>query len=203
MKRAAYHHGDLRKSLIRNALAIIDQEGIAKLTLRKAARRAGVSHAAPAHHFNDMKGLLAAIAEEGFHEMSLLMENAAGHEKAANPLNTLKAIGMAYIEFAVQHPSYFKIMYYPELSKIQSRFPGLEKESKNAFELLKKCMQECRKSSLIRAEDIRNLSLFAWSTVHGLAVLAVDDLLENKGLNDDIAIYADKLTSLLYLGLKK
>lgn len=199
-KHGAYHHGDLRNSMINHALSIIDREGIGGLTLRKAARHAGVSHAAPAHHFGDKKGLLAAIAEQGFKQMIRQMEQAILLVPAGNPLEKLKSIGMAYIEYAVKNPSSFRIMYHPELS-MKSVHAGLEQQSRKTFELLMESIAECQNNGLIAAGDIREQSLFAWSTVHGLSILIVDGQLKSKGFRSSTMQYAEKMTDLLYSGL--
>ncbi|NOX34877.1 MAG: TetR/AcrR family transcriptional regulator [Deltaproteobacteria bacterium] len=200
-KPSSYHHGDLKQTLIGHALSIIDNEGIGGLTLRKAARHAGVSHAAPAHHFGDMKGLMVAIAIKGFSKMILQMEKALSQTKDDNSLLKLKLIGLAYIEFAVQHRSFFKVMYHSELSK-KGPYPDLEKESRIPFKLLKSTVQDCQDNQLIKKGDIENIALFAWSTVHGIANLLVDSQLKSKGLLGDDMQYADHVTNLLYTGLK-
>ncbi|HCY87825.1 MAG TPA: TetR family transcriptional regulator [Desulfobacteraceae bacterium] len=199
-KDNAYHHGDLRKSLISQALAIVREEGVAKLTLRKVARLAGVSHAAPAHHFKDMNGLLAAIAEEGFVKMVQHMKKAAGKYPSENSLERFKAIGVSYVEFATQNPSFIKIMNHPSLAE-KSLYPGLKRASNETFNLLTNAVQECQSKKLVREGDVLELSLFAWSTVHGLAVLAVDGQLNGVGLRQDLQVYTDKVTDLLYSGL--
>jgi len=198
---SAYHHGQLKASLIKHALTIIETEGIKGLTLRKAARRAGVSHAAPAHHFGDMKGLLAALAQEGFYKMTKTMEQAIQHIENDNPLGKLKCIGITYIEFAVHHPAYFNVMHHPELA-LKASHPGLEQESKNTFDIVKTIIKECQDANIIAPGNILHLSLFVWSTVHGFATLVVDRQLEAKGLKEDIMQYADLITLLIYTGVK-
>ena len=85
-KKKSYHHGDLRRALIEAALQVIREDGIRGLTLRETARRAGVSHAAPAYHFKDLSGLLAAVAQKGFEDLYAAMTSAAEAEDADDPL---------------------------------------------------------------------------------------------------------------------
>ncbi|WP_377270391.1 TetR/AcrR family transcriptional regulator [Peterkaempfera sp. SMS 1(5)a] len=101
----AYHHGDLRRAVIAAALDVIAAEGPSALSLRDLARRAGVSHAAPAHHFGDRTGLLTAIATEG--HILLAGELAESSD--------LRDMGAHYIRFATRHPAHFQVMFRPDL----------------------------------------------------------------------------------------
>jgi len=197
-----YHHGDLKAALIKHSILIINKEGISKLTLRKAARHAGVSHAAPAHHFKDLRGLLAAIAAEGFRRLGKDMETGMKNGADDDPLKKFKALGMTYIEFALRNPSFFKVMYHSMLSD-KSLYPELEIESMLAFERMSEMIRACQEKNMIRAGDVSELSLFAWSAVHGFATLAADGQIKSKNLNFDVQQYADTMTSLVYIGLHK
>ncbi|MET9865788.1 TetR/AcrR family transcriptional regulator, partial [Streptomyces sp. NPDC006386] len=100
-----YHHGDLRRAILTAALDAIAVDGPSGLSLRDLARRAGVSHAAPAHHFKDRAGLLTAIAAEGFGLLATALREAAD----------LKEAGVRYVRFAREHPAHFQVMFAPEL----------------------------------------------------------------------------------------
>lgn len=201
-KRSKYHHGDLQETLIGHALSIIENEGIGGLTLRKAARYAGVSHAAPAHHFGDMKGLMAAIATRGFTQMAHQMEEALRQNEGANPLGRLKTVGLTYLDYAAKNSSSFKVMYHLEISD-QALYPQLEKQSRVPYDMLKTVLRECQDKQLVREGEIEELALFAWSTVHGFANLIIDRQLTRKGLKDDYTQYAESVTNLLYTGLRQ
>ncbi|MEV4713601.1 TetR/AcrR family transcriptional regulator [Micromonospora sp. NPDC049374] len=101
-----YHHGDLRRTLLSAAVQAIEESGPAALSLRDLARRAGVSHAAPAHHFGDRAGLFTAIAVQGFDTLAEALTR-AGDE--------LLDLGVAYVEFAVRHRAHFEVMFHPDL----------------------------------------------------------------------------------------
>ncbi|GGO03195.1 TetR/AcrR family transcriptional regulator [Micromonospora parathelypteridis] len=101
-----YHHGDLRRALLAAALEAIEEVGPTALSLRDLARRAGVSHAAPAHHFGDKAGLLSALAAQGFDRLAQAL-TATGDD--------LLEAGVAYVDFAVAHRAYFEVMFRPEL----------------------------------------------------------------------------------------
>lgn len=103
---SSYHHGDLRRALIDHALEAIAERGVAALSLRDVARRAGVSHAAPAHHLGDKAGLLTAIAIEGFEQLTAVTAATGGD---------LVEGGLAYIRWALDHPAHYEVMFRPEL----------------------------------------------------------------------------------------
>ncbi|MPY54567.1 TetR/AcrR family transcriptional regulator [Streptomyces acidicola] len=103
--KAPYHHGDLRRAILRVALDVIAVDGPSALSLRDLARRAGVSHAAPAHHFKDRTGLLTAIAAEGFELLAAAIREATD----------LRDGGVRYVRFAREHPAHFQVMFTPEL----------------------------------------------------------------------------------------
>ncbi|WP_088986371.1 TetR/AcrR family transcriptional regulator [Micromonospora chokoriensis] len=104
----AYHHGDLRRALLTAALEAIEEVGPTALSLRDLARRAGVSHAAPAHHFGDKAGLLTALAAQGFDLLAQALVRAGGD---------LLEAGVAYVDFAVRRRAYFEVMFRPELHR--------------------------------------------------------------------------------------
>src|SRR3954468_1172678 len=109
-----YHHGNLRRVLMDCAIAAVAERGATTLSLRDVARRAGVSHAAPAHHFGDKRGLLTAIAVEGFELQAAALRDAHGD-------GAFLDAGLAYIEFAVDHPAHFAVMYRPDLYRADDR----------------------------------------------------------------------------------
>src|SRR5690242_14233333 len=101
----AYHHGDLRRALLRAAEEAITEHGVATLSMRDLARRAGVSHTAPTHHFGDMTGLLTAFATEGFEQLA----KALATSRLAS--NSFLELGVTYIRFAVSRPAMFEVMF--------------------------------------------------------------------------------------------
>ncbi|HEX6835154.1 MAG TPA: TetR/AcrR family transcriptional regulator, partial [Polyangia bacterium] len=107
-----YHHGDLRRTLLDAALAIVAQAGPGALSLRELAREAGVSHAAPYRHFASREALVITLAAEGF--LGLGAEMARSAEGETNPLRRLRAMGVAYVSYAVSHPGHFRLMFGSE-----------------------------------------------------------------------------------------
>src|SRR5215472_1507516 len=109
-KSKPYHHGDLRHALIRAGLALLEEAGAANLDLRKVARKAGVSHAAPYRHFADKQALVAAINEEGFQWLAERIQ-ATLREVPAEPFEQLLGVALAYVRFAQEHPRLMREMF--------------------------------------------------------------------------------------------
>lgn len=105
-----YHHGDLRAALLTAAEAELAERGIEGFSLRAVAKRAGVSHAAPAHHFGDAQGLLTALAAEGFRRF-LAMQHAREAQAAPDPRAQITAAGLGYLDFAISRPALFRLMF--------------------------------------------------------------------------------------------
>jgi AcrR family transcriptional regulator len=109
MNDKPYHHGDLRAALLAAAEAELAERGIEAFSLRSVAKRAGVSHAAPAHHFGDVQGLLTALATEGFRRFLAAMK--AREASATNPRDRAVAAGLGYLDFALARPTLFRLIF--------------------------------------------------------------------------------------------
>ncbi|TXS58113.1 TetR/AcrR family transcriptional regulator [Streptomyces sp. t39] len=151
---SSYHHGDLRRAVLRAALDVIASDGPSALSLRDLARRAGVSHAAPAHHFKDRAGLLTAIAAEGYDLLADALASAPG----------LRERGVAYVRFAIGHPAHFQVMFRPELQRADD--PALTAAKARADAGLRTVVRHERP-----ADDEDSTALAAWSVAHGFATL--------------------------------
>ena len=186
-----YHHGDLRRALIRSALEVLWEAGVAGLSLRAAARRAKMSAMAPYRHFADKEALLAAVAEHGFQQLGARFATATA--TAADPRAGLAALGVAYVLFARDEPSLFKLMFGPAIEK-KSAHPGLDEAGWACFNALR---QAVAMAGFVDGETALNdVSLACWSLVHGLSGLVVDGRLVDKGAGPPEAI-ATRLTRLL------
>ncbi|MEU2234324.1 TetR/AcrR family transcriptional regulator [Streptomyces vietnamensis] len=153
--RSTYHHGDLRQAILAAALDVIAAEGPGALSLRDLARRAGVSHAAPAHHFKDRTGLLTAIATQGY---GLLAE-------ALADAPDLRERGVRYVRFAVAHPAHFQVMFQPDLHRADD--PELLAAKERAATELRAGV-----TALPAGTDApRDTGVAAWSLAHGFATL--------------------------------
>lgn len=158
---AAYHHGDLRTALLEAAAEEIRSVGVFNLSLRELARRAGVSHAAPAHHFTDKAGLLTALATSGFKTL---------HERTSTVIGGSDALvraGEEYVSFAIEHPAHFSVMFDPHLLRMTDETLTLERNK--AFDNFFTAVQKTTGSK--DPEKVMAEALAAWSVVHGMAVL--------------------------------
>jgi AcrR family transcriptional regulator len=160
-----YHHGDLRAALIAAAVREVEAVGANAVSMREIARRAGVSHAAPAHHFGDKIGIFTAIAAEGFR-----MANAA-IGPAAEGLGGFLRGGIVYVAFALAHPGHFEVMFRPDLHRADD--PELIAARDAAFQILygsaRHALEEL--GSTPTEEDVTALVVAGWSTSHGFATL--------------------------------
>lgn len=200
--RRPYHHGNLRQALLDSALEIIEESGPSALSLREAASRAGVSHAAPKRHFATVADLYRAVAEDGYRALrEHLLKRVAGQPDAA-PLQALAILGVAYVEFATTNRGRFRAMFHPGVAERAASHP-LEDAAGAAFDVLVDAIGRCQDAGEVRTGAPRELALGAWAMVHGLAVLAVDRQLANRGFSsDDPAALAREVTQQLYLGLR-
>ena len=166
--KGSYHHGNLRRALIDAALDLVEREGPAALSLREAARRAGVSTAAPYRHFPSREALLAAVAEEGFRLLGEAIRRAiAVHD---DPARRLGEAGIAYVLFAAAHRSLYNVMFGPELADRRAH-PSLEAADGDTSRLLLGAIHDYQEAGWMSSRDPTELQLSAWSSMHGLASL--------------------------------
>ncbi len=167
--------GDLREKVMSAGLALIEEAGVQALSMREVARRAGVSHQAPYHHFGDKAAILAALAAEGFAEMAAAMRRAAGRE--TTPQKRVEAIGRAYIRFALARPALFKLMFQSELVAIEAHDKA-QSQAMDAFGFLVSLIEEAAGE---RSPMQRQALVFAaWSLVHGVSTLILENRLQQR-----------------------
>src|SRR5947209_8158306 len=165
--RSTYHHGNLGPALIAAARDLLDEDGPGAVSLREAARRVGVSATATYRHFADKDHLLAAVAAEGYREFSEKL-------RASAPGKGFVAMGAAYIEFALDHPGLFRLMFGPLL---RERYPELGAAADEAFNVL---LESARHYVGDHAEDAESVAYAGWSCAHGLARLVLDDVIPRE-----------------------
>lgn len=165
-----YHHGDLRAVLLQAAEAELAERGIEGFSLRGVAKRAGVSHAAPAHHFGDVNGLLTALAAEGFRRF-LDKQSLRQRKAAMDSLSLLVAAGMGYIDFAVAHPALFRLMFSSDRPNHEDG--ALETAASAAYRQLVEDVKRQHGAKPGSADPDPLDIMRVWATAHGLADLLI------------------------------
>ena len=168
-RRKPYHHVNLRGALLEAAIRLIAEVGPTAFTLREVARRAGVSHNAPYRHFQDKDDLMAAVATQGFQELTEAMLEAAGQRSDVR--ERLKEAGLGYVTFALRRPEHFTVMFDAPRSK--KEHPEAAAAGEKAFGTLLAFVKSCQDQDGLPAGDTLTFALLAWSMVHGIAKLAI------------------------------
>jgi len=177
-KKPPYHHGDLSGVVLQAATELLEEQGVEGLKMRELARRAKVSHSAPNRHFPSRDSLLAALAADGFVRLGQAQQSAG----------SLKAMGEAYIAFALERPQLFRLMFGGSVE--YSKHPALGEVATRVYQGL---------SGALAGE--RDASIAAWALVHGLANLLIDDrigLAARQG-RDEAAFARDVLSSVRFV----
>src|SRR5215475_14602907 len=166
-----YHHGDLRRALLDEALRTIQTDGVEHLTLRTVGERLGVSRSALYRHFADKQSLLATVGKEGFRKLRQTIAEA--WEQNGRGRAGFQAMGKAYIQFAVAHPSHYRVMFggFIESAAKDDHFVA---EAKAAFQVLVDALIEQQNAGGIRRDDAVQMARFVWAVVHGTAMLIID-----------------------------
>jgi AcrR family transcriptional regulator len=175
---ARYHHGALHEALLTAAEKVLERDGLPGLTLRAVAREAGVSHAAPTHHFGDLTGLLSELAAIGFRQFNAAM--AAADSSGPSPLDKAMARAKAYVAYARAHPGMYGLMFRTE--RLDMTRPSLHEAASAAFAGLAGSIGASRHEQ-ISAEalslDQAAAIARAWSLVHGFTMLLLDGRLRD------------------------
>ena len=197
-KKQTYHHGDLRRALLDAALVLLQTKDMEQLSLREVARQAGVSHTAPYRHFADKAALLAAVAEEGFITFGRYLSDAVVRANA-DPIESLRATGEAYVRYALEHPTHFRVMFR-SASLGYDPDSSLEITAQGTFQILVDVIISGQMAGLIKAGDPKEIATGRWALVHGFSMLLLDGMLPQRG-EAAIALlrpaFEDSLTGLL------
>ena len=173
-----YHHGALRDALLQAAERVLEREGLAGLTLRAVAREAGVSHAAPTHHFGDLSGLVSELAAIGFRQFNAAMAQACTSETPYPARGLARA--KAYIAYAKAHPGMYGLMFRTE--RLDYTRPSLHEAAEASFAGLASAIAASRQEHIEAGAltlDQAAAIARAWSLVHGFTMLMLDGRLED------------------------
>lgn len=173
-KKAAYHHGDLRAALLRAAAEEIEQNGYETLSLRELATSLDVSRAAPYRHFEDKRALLAALATEGFEQLMAMYRAASASAKSAEA--KLKDAGRGYLEFALEHPQLFRLMFASDLfGGNEPPDPKLSETALVCYQVFENMVADALGHPGHRA--VKAATIVAMSSTYGFALLCMGDRL--------------------------
>lgn len=172
-QKKSYHHGDLLQSLIDAALELIAEKDVSNVSLREIARRVGVSHAAPYRHFADKETLLVAVAQEGLLRFKQAIEEAM--EPFSDPLEQLEAGCLAYIRYAIEHPSRYRIIFGERQASSQTVNLAISEIAHQAYLPFIGAIALGQSAGILRAGDPKPIAQTVWTLLHGLAMLPQHD----------------------------
>ena len=187
--KAPYHHGDLRRTLLEEAVRTIRDDGAAALTLRAVGARLGVSRTALYRHFADKSALLNAVSEDGFRRLAEALDRA--WTDAGGGLRGFEEQGRAYVRFAIDNPSHYRVMFGVWSSRDEDT--ALRAAGARAFQLLVDALAALQREGVLRRDQPpEKVALYVWAAVHGVAMLGIDGRLPGGpgGVRDvtDIAV---------------
>jgi len=189
-KKSNYHHGDLRKTLLKVASEMIKENSIEEVSLRKLAARVGVSRTAPYHHFKDKNALLCGIAENGFEQLHQI--NKSGFEEAnLSKHEHFSHFIHNYVQFAKNNPELYELMFGRTIWKDKSSTQELRDSAYPCFQFQVNMTQEWQKQGLLNVNDnALRVSQVLWGTVHGIAKLFIDGIYTDNSKVDEICDFA-------------
>lgn len=215
--RDSYHHGDLRRAILEAAERLVAREGPDRVSLRAIAREAGVSSAAPYHHFEDRESILAGVAAAGFRTLGAALVEALTRTEPVSPLDPLRAAGVAYVRFAVDNPEVFRLMFGGALSD-RERWPELKEASGATWGVLESMLRRGGPAAgtaigiegrAVRPDTGRRdgsglpvVAVATWSLVHGLAFLLIEGMLDEEAAMVDPDATTWEVLQLLGPGLR-
>lgn len=187
-RETPYHHGDLRAKLIEIAVDCIETDGVSKLSLRKIAGQAGVSHNAPYMHFTSKDALLDAVVAHGFAQLRSRISQAGGKETLTTGdwADRVKMGFQAYVTFARDHPGLYALMHVPkgkQRSNGQQASEDADGDAPGTATLrgLAATLEAGKKLGKVRAGNSNEMALWVWATLHGVASLTSEDRVAFEG----------------------
>jgi len=181
MTTKKYHHGDLKNALIQAGVKILAKEGVGGLSLRKVAKKAGVSHSAPYAHFPDKQSLIAAISTEGFKQLYTELD-AAVSPYANDPRRQLAEGIWAYVQFAMNNTDTFNIMFSDVLEK-EKDYPAYVESSRKTFERVVGIVKACQDAGVLRPAPAEIMAVSVWGQLHGIISLVLEGQVSHAVLN--------------------
>jgi AcrR family transcriptional regulator len=197
--KQAYHHGNLKESLVNTALTMVEKEGIGSITLRELTKRLETSRSALYRHFDSKEALMHEIIVVGFERFDQAIEPTL-HQKEFTVLERLSNMGRAYINFAVENPAIYRMIFGHEFKDVREDNCDINDDTKaNGFHALVALLLEGQEQGLFKKEDPILQASVVWSMIHGLSNLLIDGHLHVKDNLD--AIYTAGVQT-LFEGIK-
>ena len=168
-----YHHGDLRRVLIDAALQLVEEGGAEAVSVREAARRAGVSPGAPFRHFPSRDALMAAVAEEAQRRFRAEIEAALAEAPAGDPLGRFRCLGLAYLRWALRNPTHFEIISSRRFFD-HDRAVAVSSDNAELIELTERTLAEAFAAGQIRPTDLKQVQIAGRALVYGFARMNID-----------------------------
>jgi AcrR family transcriptional regulator len=189
-----YHHGDLRASLIKATVEMINKQGVEAITMRSLSNWVGVSRTAAYRHFSNKMDLLTATATEGFKQFSLALR-VARLDYSEDELGRFRLMGQAYVQFAIEHSAYYSLMFSDASIQKTDTF---EKASSAAFAELVDILVTLQEANRIKDEDPKMQANFVWSLMHGFSSLLINGKLHHiNNLSEEMAYLDQKIMASL------
>jgi AcrR family transcriptional regulator len=191
--KGAYHHGNLRDAIVAAAMRMVADDGVTEFTIRKVADRLGVTHSAIYHHFEDRTAMLAAVAELALHQVA----DSASTSSSMDALERFRAIGAAYVKFALDHPHLYEAIFLSS----RDPYPGLVAARARLFGLMRAAIVACQGEGIVRDGSPDEHTLFCWSAVHGLASLVTEGQTDALDLPTDPVELGNIVIDRIFLGV--
>lgn len=194
-----YHHGRLREAMIEATIGLIEESGPENVTMREAARRAGVSSAAPFRHFPNKTALMTAVAEEAMRRLRAEIDRTLAAVADQDPLVRLSALGKAYLVWVVRNPTHFKVMSDRRIIDFEGSEPLMSGTRAIQIEM-EKALQDAADQGLLRTDDLTGVRLDSRAITYGVARMYVDGQLRQWNVEDGDAekVMADVLRRFIH-----
>ncbi|MBB5896425.1 TetR/AcrR family transcriptional regulator [Kutzneria kofuensis] len=189
----SYHHGDLRRALLDAALELVAEKGPQGFTMSEAAKRAGVSTAAPYRHFADKDALLGEVAEQGFAVLGQALDRITA--RGRDPLDLLVRLGRGYVRWALANPDHYKVMFDDAHGALD--FTDVRPAGRHTFLVLLNAIEAGQQAGLLRTQDPRAVAGPLWSVIHGIALLQIGHKFRAVGIKEGAEVLAARTVTAL------
>lgn len=179
-----YHHGDLRRALIDAALRLAEQGGVEGISVREAARLAGVSPGAPFRHFETRDALMTAVAEEAQRRFRVEIDTVLAEAPASDPLSRFRSFGLAYLRWAMRNPAHFEIISTGRYFNHDGA-AALSRDNAELIAIVERLLEDALAQGQLRPSDLKTLKIAGRALVYGFARMNLDGHLPRWGVADE------------------